>query len=90
MFPEYVEKYNQQQQQEAESEVSAAPPREEDPMLQRPDSLGARNENVQGNLEAEAKRNPRNNKRRQPLPTWLLLLLFSIIGLVMALPLLQA
>ena len=88
MFPEYVEMYKQQQQKEAESDVSAAPPREEDAMLPRPDSLGERNADVQGDVEAEAKRNPRN-KRRQPLPTWILLLLFSVVGLVMALPLLQ-
>ncbi|GAB4849980.1 Ubiquitin-conjugating enzyme E2 34 [Ancistrocladus abbreviatus] len=88
MFPEYVEKYNQQQlSEQTETEASPVPTREEDPMLPKARKLG---NNVQENANGveEAHRVRRNN-RRQSFPTWLLLLLFMIFGLVMALPLLQ-
>lgn len=86
IFPEYVEKYNQQLAEQAQSEVSSAPSQENDsslPKSERPEN------NVERNLaKAEAEKDGRVN-RRQSIPTWMLLLLASIFGLLMALPLLQ-
>ncbi|KAL8151676.1 hypothetical protein V2J09_021484 [Rumex salicifolius] len=81
MFPEYVEIYNTKQQDE--SAVSPAPsPERNNAKLKKED-------NVLDRLQAEDNKNNKRNKRKQPLPTWLLLLMFSIFGFVIALPLLQ-
>ncbi|KAJ4958155.1 hypothetical protein NE237_025266 [Protea cynaroides] len=89
IFPEYVEKYNQQQlAEESLSEQSSliSPPREDQ------ESLGATSGNTsrleEQNIEI---RNDARNKNRgsQKFPFWLLMLLVSIVGIVMALPLLQ-
>ncbi|KAL8170777.1 hypothetical protein V2J09_022581 [Rumex salicifolius] len=83
LFPEYVEKYMEQQAEQTVSSTGAG----EGTFLAKPDRFveGRRDSNVQ---EAEAPKNTRKNKG-QSFPTWLLLLLFSIFGVVMALPLLQ-
>ncbi|CAA3006791.1 ubiquitin-conjugating enzyme E2 34-like [Olea europaea subsp. europaea] len=85
LFPEYVDKYEEQlaaEQPKLEQDTSAAT---QDgllnPLLEK-----------QGE-KAELKRieapKELNNKRKQSFPVWLLLLLVSIFGVVMALPLLQ-
>ncbi|GMY34897.1 probable ubiquitin-conjugating enzyme E2 33 isoform X2 [Fagus crenata] len=87
LFPEYVEKYNQQQLAEklVAEQVSAEMSREENstPMLERvPNSLG---EDLQ---RIDAVKDGRK-ARKQSFPTWMMFLLVSIFGIVMALPLLQ-
>ena len=83
MFPEYVEKYNQQQQPLPEPvRADTSPPENSKPLLEKAaDPAGDLNE-VNGLEE-------RRKERKQALPIWMLLLLVSIFGLVMALPLLQ-
>ncbi|XP_057979342.1 probable ubiquitin-conjugating enzyme E2 33 [Malania oleifera] len=90
MFPEYVEKYNQQQQQQliseqlASEQVSPAPRQEgSQPLLEK---LG-KSMQEEHPKRVETVRDKVN--KRQPIPTWMLLLLLSIFGVVMALPLLQ-
>ncbi|KAK7294539.1 hypothetical protein RJT34_17428 [Clitoria ternatea] len=87
MFPEYVEKYNQQQLPEqvplerVSLETSHA--KTSEPVLEKKlDSTGEDMRRV-GGLK-DVKKN-----RKQTFPTWMMLLLFSIFGVVMALPLLQ-
>ena len=83
MFPEYVEKYEQQQlaDQAVAEKASPAPQQEKSkPLLEK---TGKENLN-----KAEAPRDLKN-RRRQSFPTWMLLLLVSVFGIVMALPLLQ-
>ncbi|XP_006357427.1 ubiquitin-conjugating enzyme E2 34-like [Solanum tuberosum] len=79
LFPEYVEKYEEQQLlvQPDQEQVSSMPTQAEisSPLL---DGLNS----VEPHKDME-------NQRRKSLPTWLLLLLVSIFGVVMALPLLQ-
>lgn len=89
MFPEYVDKYNQQQlpEQVASTEHMASETASQDkssrPMLRKAlESTGEETEIV-GDLK-----DVRKNKK-QSFPTWMMLLLFSIFGVVMALPLLQ-
>ncbi|KAK6914618.1 hypothetical protein RJ641_019735 [Dillenia turbinata] len=83
MFPEYVEQYNQQQlceQSVLDPGTPLPPPEDSTPMLNR-----AQHDEVK---KVETL-NDRMNNRRQSFPTWLLLLLVSVFGIVMALPLLQ-
>ncbi|KAH0668078.1 hypothetical protein KY285_029284 [Solanum tuberosum] len=79
LFPEYVEKYEEQQLlvQPDQEQVSSLPTQAEisSPLL---DGLNS----IEPHKDME-------NQRRKSLPTWLLLLLVSIFGVVMALPLLQ-
>lgn len=88
MFPEYVEKYNQQQLAEqvaSEPRVSSENPHDKSskPALEKSlDSTGKDAKRVEGLKDAR-------RKKKQPFPTWMMLLLFSIFGVVMALPLLQ-
>ncbi|XP_068334887.1 ubiquitin-conjugating enzyme E2 34-like [Pyrus communis] len=85
MFPEYVEKYNQQQQQLSEqltpehvsSDLSQGNLR---PLLEKVDDSTGGIKRV----DAEARK-----KKRQSVPTWMMVLLISVFGVVMALPLLQ-
>lgn len=86
MFPEYVEKYNQQQlsEQAAPERVSSdtSPDKSSRPVLEKKlESNGEDMRRVDGLKEVR--------KNRKPFPTWMMLLLFSIFGVVMALPLLQ-
>lgn len=88
MFPEYVEKFNQRQlsEQPASEQVSPVPPHDEDSSRPLSDKLDT---SMQEDLKrVEALKEARKNKK-QSFPTWMLLLLFSIFGVVMALPLLQ-
>ncbi|GAB4841904.1 Ubiquitin-conjugating enzyme E2 34 [Ancistrocladus abbreviatus] len=84
MFLEYVEKYNQQQlSEQAEPEVSLVPAREEDPILPKARKLRSP---VQENINRVEAQKERRNDGQQSFPTWFLLLLFTILGLVTDLP----
>lgn len=88
MFPEYVEKYEQQQlakQPVAEQSSSAAPRQQENstPLLDKNGNLNKEELN-----RAEAPKEVKQH-RKHPFPTWMLLLIVSFVGIVMALPLLQ-
>ncbi|XP_044486085.1 ubiquitin-conjugating enzyme E2 34-like [Mangifera indica] len=86
MFPEYVEKYNQQRlaEQQVLKQVSPDPPKEEKskPNVKKVHHLEKDMKTV------DTLKDMRRN-RKQPFPTWMMLLLVSIFGIVMALPLLQ-
>ncbi|XP_059458113.1 ubiquitin-conjugating enzyme E2 34-like [Corylus avellana] len=87
LFPEYVDKYNQQQLSErlVVEQMSPGPSQEENstPMLGR----------VVNSVGEDMKRidavKDRRKDRKQSLPTWMMFVLVSIFGIVMALPLLQ-
>ncbi|KAI8544771.1 hypothetical protein RHMOL_Rhmol08G0320800 [Rhododendron molle] len=87
MFPEYAEKYEQQQlsNQLVPGQVSQVPTQQENftPLL---DKKGESKQEDQNKVEG-----PRDlkNRAKKSIPTWMLLLLVSIFGAVMALPLLQ-
>ncbi|XP_062087962.1 ubiquitin-conjugating enzyme E2 34-like isoform X2 [Humulus lupulus] len=82
IFPEYVEKFNQQQQLIADQASSDASVLENSkPLLKKDDS--------KGDVKREVVPNNRRIEKKQSIPTWMMLLLVSIFGLVMALPLLQ-
>uniref|UniRef100_A0A5B7CDK8 E2 ubiquitin-conjugating enzyme n=1 Tax=Davidia involucrata TaxID=16924 RepID=A0A5B7CDK8_DAVIN len=82
MFPQYVEKYEQQQLSEQLSPVLTQ--RENSrPLLEK---LG---NSVQDDMNRVEAPKDNKNRRKQSFPTWMLLLLVSIFGIVMALPLLQ-
>ncbi|XP_052175540.1 ubiquitin-conjugating enzyme E2 34-like isoform X2 [Diospyros lotus] len=88
IFPEYVQKYEQKQlaDQRVEEHESTAHNLKSNsrPLLEK-----------MGNSKQEENpkrvEGPRDlkNARKQSIPTWVLLVLFSIFGVVMALPLLQ-
>ncbi|XP_019196697.1 PREDICTED: ubiquitin-conjugating enzyme E2 34-like [Ipomoea nil] len=89
LFPEYVEKYQQQQHQQLASQSvseQASPT-----STQRENSrLLEGNSNINnGDLNGVEPPQEMRNRRKQAFPTWLLLLVFSVFGIVMALPLLQ-
>ncbi|KAK9726833.1 hypothetical protein RND81_05G240400 [Saponaria officinalis] len=84
LFPEYVEKYKQQLAEQAQTDTSPASAREDTSLL-KSDSTDNNVQNDVNNAEVQGRRN--NQKRSAP--TWMLLLMFSVFGLVMALPLLQ-
>lgn len=79
LFPEYVEKYEEQKLlvHPVQEQVSSMP-------TQTKNSTPSSDD-----LNRVEPRKDMNNQRRTSLPTWLLLLLVSIFGVVMALPLLQ-
>ncbi|GLT46194.1 hypothetical protein SLA2020_199680 [Shorea laevis] len=80
LFPEYVENYNKQQA----LEKMQAESRQEDskPLVKKlVNSSGEDDKRVD---TPEGRRN-----KKQPLPTWMMLLLVSVFGMIMALPLLQ-
>ncbi|KDO53756.1 hypothetical protein CISIN_1g026499mg [Citrus sinensis] len=85
LFPEYVEKYNEQQlaEQRVSEQLSPESPNEEN---SRPkvEKVGSGEDMKTIDTPKEARKN-----RKQSFPTWMLLLLVSIFGIVMALPLLQ-
>lgn len=86
MFPEYVEKYEEQQLSEKAVPTQMLPQRTQEeliPLLDRRGKLKKEELNI-----AEV-RNDVKNHRRQSFPVWMLVLLVSIFGVVMALPLLQ-
>lgn len=87
LFPEYVEKYNQQLLSEklAAEQVSPEPSQVENSslMLERvPKSVGEDVKRVDAVQD-------RRKAKKESFPTWMMFLLVSIFGIVMALPLLQ-
>ncbi|MED6170720.1 Ubiquitin-conjugating enzyme E2 34 [Stylosanthes scabra] len=89
MFPEYVEKYNQEQQlseqvppEQASSEAAPNDTSSKALLEKNSDSTEEGTKRVE-QLKVVQK------KGKQPFPAWMMLLLFSIFGVVMALPLLQ-
>ncbi|XP_019198609.1 PREDICTED: ubiquitin-conjugating enzyme E2 34-like [Ipomoea nil] len=87
LFPEYVEKYEQQQL------ASQPVPKQVPPVVTQMESSSPLLEEHSNPTNEDLNRVdlPQHmvNRRKQSFPTWLLLLLFSIFGVVMALPLLQ-
>lgn len=87
LFPEYVEKYEQQQlpPQPVPEQVLSVPTGAEKsrPLLEEHDNSTKDEVNRVKPLKDV------KNQQRKSIPTWLLLLLVSIFGVVMALPLLQ-
>lgn len=81
MFPEYVEKYNQQLAEQTLSEQVSPVPSQED-------SRQLLDTKMQDLKRVETPTDTIKN-RSQTFPTWMLLLMVSIFGIVMALPLLQ-
>ncbi|XP_030490935.2 ubiquitin-conjugating enzyme E2 34 isoform X2 [Cannabis sativa] len=83
IFPEYVEKFNHHQQrliaEQASTEASAQ--ENSKPLLKKDDS--------KGDVRREVVPNNRRIEKKTSIPTWMMVLLVSIFGLVMALPLLQ-
>ncbi|PKI37934.1 hypothetical protein CRG98_041671 [Punica granatum] len=91
MFPEYVDKYNQQQlsEQVVQEQVISERRKENKPETSR-DTNGNSTEgtaNLKDEVGSAEKDIPKNKK--QAMPTWMILLLVSFFGLVMTLPLLQ-
>ncbi|KAK2406665.1 Ubiquitin-conjugating enzyme E2 34 [Trifolium repens] len=88
MFPEYVENYNQQllsEQAASEQHASSESRHDKSSRSVSETNLDSTPEDIK---KVEGLNGVRRNKK-QPFPTWLMLLLFSIFGVVMALPLLQ-
>ncbi|XP_028796250.1 ubiquitin-conjugating enzyme E2 34-like isoform X2 [Neltuma alba] len=90
MFPEYVEKYNLLQQQQLSEKVDSrrASPETCQDESQRPLTEKVFDSKGEDMKRADGMKDVRMNKK-QSFPTWMMLLLFSIFGVVMALPLLQ-
>ncbi|KAL6996182.1 Ubiquitin-conjugating enzyme E2 34 [Sarracenia purpurea var. burkii] len=96
MFPEYVAKYEQQQLSKYEQQqLSNQPvPKQGSPVSIQQENPGTLLEKI-GNSAPEDMNKVEDDQRhakkrmKQSLPTWMLLLLVSIFGVVMALPLLQ-
>lgn len=84
MFPEYVDKYNQQQQQLSSEQVPADTSEidKSKPLLEKVNDSA-------GDVKRVDDWKDGGKDRKQSIPTWMLLLLVSIFGLVMALPLIQ-
>ncbi|EXB64655.1 Ubiquitin-conjugating enzyme E2 34 [Morus notabilis] len=84
MFPEYVDKYNQQQQQLIPEQVPADTSEidKSKPLLEKVNDSA-------GDVKRVDDWKDGRKDRKQSIPTWMLLLLVSIFGLVMALPLIQ-
>jgi len=83
LFPEYVEKHDQELH--SEQRVSSQAP-QEDKSRAKLEKHG--DSSVEDVKRVDAPKDERRN-RKQPFPTWMMLLLVSIFGVVMALPLLQ-
>ena len=85
LFPEYVEKYNQQQEMEqtiAEPEPRENPSPAPSPAVQQATVML----NNRGKPAAEARGEKKQKKR---VPLWLMVVIISVFGAVMALPLMQ-
>lgn len=85
LFPEYVEKHNEQQlaEQRVSEQLSPESPNEEN-SRQKVEKVGLGEDMKTIDTAKQARKN-----RKQSFPTWMMLLLVSIFGIVMALPLLQ-
>ncbi|ESQ43547.1 hypothetical protein EUTSA_v10014520mg [Eutrema salsugineum] len=91
LFPEYLEKYSQQQVAEKEEEATATQqrtpedsPEKDNARDESEKSVGLRKEDTK-----EVGLNKRRRNKKEALPGWIIVLLVSIVGVVMALPLLQ-
>ncbi|EOA13911.1 hypothetical protein CARUB_v10027028mg [Capsella rubella] len=88
LFPDYVEKYSQQQVAEEEAATQQTTPKDstqtENSKVESEKSVGLRKEGIEEMGLKEKRRN-----KKEALPGWIVLLLVSIVGVVMALPLLQ-
>ncbi|XP_047328857.1 ubiquitin-conjugating enzyme E2 34-like [Impatiens glandulifera] len=103
IFPEYMEKHEKLSNQSTNNDDELSPRLPNKENSQNPSLLEkrARNqEEKQGRNEEEDEEGVNNNKnprrrqqeerrKKQSVPTWVLVLLFSVFGIVMALPLLQ-
>ncbi|KAJ6963216.1 hypothetical protein NC652_001747 [Populus alba x Populus x berolinensis] len=83
LFPEYVERHDQELH--SEQHVSSQAPQEDKSRAKLEKHCDSSVEDVK---RVDAPKDERRN-RKQPFPTWMMLLLVSIFGVVMALPLLQ-
>ncbi|KAJ9568459.1 hypothetical protein OSB04_004425 [Centaurea solstitialis] len=77
LFPEYVEKYEEQRM------------REQPPVVEAQESSQALVEKREEVKRVETPKEEMRQGKKASFPTWMLLLLVSFVGLVMALPLLQ-
>lgn len=85
MFPEYVEKYNQQKQMEqtvAEPETQENPAPAPSPAVQQQAAVVANKAKPAAEAAGE-------QKQKKRVPFWMMLVMFSVFGVVMALPLMQ-
>lgn len=87
MFPEYLEKYEEQQLSEKAVPVQMLPDRTQEELRPLLDKRGK--SIMREELNRAEARNDVKNPRGQSFPMWVLVLLVSIFGVVMALPLLQ-
>ncbi|CAA0821174.1 Probable ubiquitin-conjugating enzyme E2 33 [Striga hermonthica] len=85
LFPEYVEKYEEQLAAEQPQETKQSAQDKNSTLTRR----GPAEESVDGQLPKELNNNQPQQQRRRSIPTWLLLLLVSIFAAMMALPLLH-
>ncbi|KAG9443910.1 hypothetical protein H6P81_015250 [Aristolochia fimbriata] len=89
LFPEYVERYNQQLQNSEQVVSEQTLSRRETSKSGAPTTVVVNGTNVEGKDREETANDARNRRRTKKFPFWLLLLLASVFGIVMALPLLQ-
>ncbi|KAG2319794.1 hypothetical protein Bca52824_013007 [Brassica carinata] len=85
LFPEYVEKYKQQEElAEQTQQTSPETPQESNTKAESEKTIvNPTKEDSEGSLKEKRK------NKKQGLPAWIILLLVSVFGVVMALPLLQ-
>ncbi|KAK9096448.1 hypothetical protein Sjap_021945 [Stephania japonica] len=89
MFPEYVDKYNQQRQAEkcaSENVASVTPRKEDNEGTPAAPTKGSRKEDESMGTVNDTRN---NQKASNKFPFWLLVLLVSLFGVLMALPLVQ-
>ncbi|CAH9090546.1 unnamed protein product [Cuscuta epithymum] len=82
LFPEYVEKHQQQLQTQSISDSPHLPPTQQE-------TSRALDDLNRGDLNEVEPQQEIRNRRKPPFPAWVLILLVSVFGAVMALPLLQ-
>jgi len=85
LFPEYVAKYNQQQQLE---NTAAEPEPRENPAAPAP-SPAVQQAPVVANRAQPVAEARREKNQKKAVPFWMVLVMFSVFGAVMALPLMQ-
>ncbi|KAG9450939.1 hypothetical protein H6P81_010904 [Aristolochia fimbriata] len=89
LFPEHVERYNQQLQNSKQVVSEQTLSRRETSKFGGPTTVVVNGTNVEGKDREEIANDGRNRSRTKKFSFWLLLLLASVFGIVMALPLLQ-
>ncbi|KAJ0247903.1 Ubiquitin-conjugating enzyme E2 34 [Hirschfeldia incana] len=85
LFPEYVEKYKQQELAEQTQQTSPESPQENNTKAELEKTVV----NKPTKEESEGGLKEKRKNEKQGLPAWIILLLVSVFGIVMALPLLQ-